>query len=76
MNTILRDDAEPAASLALDPRSGPSFSLELPDGQVFGGYSRKQAMEYISWMPPGTKIAPPIPPGNLMALDLLDHLCK
>ena len=31
-------------------------------------------MEYISLMPPGSRIEPPIPPGNPMGLDLLDQL--
>ena len=33
-------------------------------------------IEDISLMPPGSRIEPPIPPGNPMGLDLLDHLCK
>ena len=52
------------------------FGIVLPDGTKHGAMARRQALACMAWMPYGSRIDPPIPPGNEMALRLLDHLCE
>ena len=56
-------------------RSDILFGIVLPDGRKCGAMTRRQALDTLGWMPYGSRIDPPIPPGNEMALMLLDHLC-
>lgn len=56
-------------------RSDILFGIVLPDGRKCGAMTRRQALDALGWMPYGSRIDPPIPPGNEMALTLLDHLC-
>jgi hypothetical protein len=51
------------------------FGIVLPDGSKHGAMTRRQALDCMAWMPYGSRIDPPIPPGNEMALRLLDYLC-
>ena len=52
------------------------FGIVLPSGKCIGGdLTRKQACDAIVWMPPGSKIDPPVPPANPVALTVLDALC-
>ena len=51
-----------------------SFSAVLPCGKIFDGLSLKEAKTYLPWMPAGSRIEPPIPPGNQVALQFLDNL--
>jgi hypothetical protein len=57
----------------------PTFALVTPDGQRFDnggeGYTRQAVLDCLPWLPAGTRVDPPLPPGNGMALTLLDHLC-
>jgi hypothetical protein len=53
----------------------PLFGIILPDGSKHGRMTRRQVLDCMAWMPYGSRIDPPIPPGNEMALRLLDYLC-
>jgi len=51
------------------------FGIVLSDGSRHGNMTRREAIDCMAWMPYGSRIDPPIPPGNEMALQLLDYLC-
>jgi hypothetical protein len=56
-------------------KSSALFGIVLPDGSKHGRMTRREATDCMAWMPYGSRIDPPIPPGNEMALRLLDRLC-
>jgi hypothetical protein len=57
------------------PEKPRTFAIVLPDGTRHDKLTRRQALDCLALMPGGSKIDPPLPPGNDLALTLLDYLC-
>jgi len=49
-------------------------ALILPTGEVLPKVTEQEAKLSLPWLPAGTRIDPPLPPGNPVALAFLDRL--
>ena len=52
------------------------FGILLPTGERLGGnHTRREVIDALVFMPHGSRIDPPIPEGNPVAMNFLDALC-
>lgn len=49
-------------------------ALILPTGEVLSEVTEQEAKTSLPWLPAGTRVDPPLPPGNPVALAFLDRL--
>lgn len=76
LNKVMKPETVDTAEHILPLVGTPLFGIVFPDGRRIDGLTKQEAIDTLPWMPAASKIVPPLPPGNVAALRLLDFLCK